>query len=168
LSKVATLLLYVQLQPVGEVAHFQICGYGQSVGMTRAVTEDLIEICKDRIASKGDQIQRQTACFQSIGRSRNCLGPCSNAPCADGKGLLRRPCTRRRRSPRPCIGRQGRRAGSCAGGRDTARTPCGHPVRGLGHAATDHDSGRHNINASAHAGGDIGDTINAFDATEVP
>ena len=47
--EVATFYFMFQLQPVGQVAHFQICG---TTTCMICGAEDLVSVCKDKIASK--------------------------------------------------------------------------------------------------------------------
>ena len=47
--EVATFYFMFQLQPVGQVAHFQICG---TTTCMICGAEDLVSVCKEKIASK--------------------------------------------------------------------------------------------------------------------
>ncbi|MGB0904573.1 MAG: NADH-quinone oxidoreductase subunit NuoE, partial [Mangrovicoccus sp.] len=72
--EVATFYFMFQLQPVGEVAHFQICG---TTSCMLCGSEDLIEICKKRIAPKAHQVSEDGKfSWEEV----ECLGSCSNAP----------------------------------------------------------------------------------------
>ena len=74
--EVATFYFMFQLQPVGEVAHFQICG---TTSCMICGAEDLIEVCKERIAPKAHQISEDGKfSWEEV----ECLGACSNAPMA--------------------------------------------------------------------------------------
>ncbi|MGB0658902.1 MAG: NADH-quinone oxidoreductase subunit NuoE [Mangrovicoccus sp.] len=74
--EVATFYFMFQLQPVGEVAHFQICG---TTSCMLCGSEDLIEICKKRIAPKAHQVSEDGKfSWEEV----ECLGSCSNAPMA--------------------------------------------------------------------------------------
>jgi len=74
--EVATFYFMFQLQPVGSVAHFQICG---TTSCMICGAEDLIAVCKERIAPKAHQISDDGKfSWEEV----ECLGACSNAPMA--------------------------------------------------------------------------------------
>ena len=54
--EVATFYFMFQLQPVGQVAHFQICG---TTTCMICGAEDLVSVCKEKIASKPHVIVRR-------------------------------------------------------------------------------------------------------------
>lgn len=74
--EVATFYFMFQLQPVGTVAHIQICG---TTSCMICGAEDLIRVCQDKIA-------RDPHTLSADGRFSweevECLGSCSNAPMA--------------------------------------------------------------------------------------
>jgi NADH-quinone oxidoreductase subunit E len=74
--EVATFYFMFQLQPIGALAHVQVCG---TLSCMICGAEDLIEVCKTKIAPKAHEIS-------SDGRFSweevECLGACSNAPMA--------------------------------------------------------------------------------------
>jgi NADH-quinone oxidoreductase subunit E len=74
--EVATFYFMFQLQPTGAVAHFQICG--TTPCMLRG-SEDLIAVCKSRIAPKAHQV---STCGKFSWEEVECLGACANAPMA--------------------------------------------------------------------------------------
>ena len=74
--EVATFYFMFQLQPVGAVAHIQVCG---TTSCMICGAEDLIQVCKDRIAPNPHQI---SADGKFSWEEVECLGACSNAPMA--------------------------------------------------------------------------------------
>jgi NADH-quinone oxidoreductase subunit E len=74
--EVATFYFMFQLQPVGSVAHFQICG---TTSCMICGAEDLVEVCKKKIAAKPHQI---SADGKFSWEEVECLGACANAPMA--------------------------------------------------------------------------------------
>ena len=74
--EVATFYFMFQLQPVGTVAHIQICG---TTSCMICGAEDLIGVCKEKIAPKAHQ---QSDDGKFSWEEVECLGACSNAPMA--------------------------------------------------------------------------------------
>ncbi len=74
--EVATFYFMFQLQPVGSVAHIQICGTTSCMIMG---AEDLVGICKSRIAAKAHTV---SADGKFSWEEVECLGACTNAPMA--------------------------------------------------------------------------------------
>ena len=74
--EVATFYFMFQLQPVGSVAHIQVCG---TTSCMICGAEDLIAVCKDKIAPSPHQI---SADGKLSWEEVECLGACSNAPMA--------------------------------------------------------------------------------------
>jgi NADH-quinone oxidoreductase subunit E len=74
--EVATFYFMFQLQPIGEVAHFQICG---TTSCMICGAEDLIAVCKRRIAPNAHQL---SADGRFSWEEVECLGACANAPMA--------------------------------------------------------------------------------------
>lgn len=72
--EVATFYFMFQLHPVGTVAHVQVCG---TTSCMICGAEDLISVCKARIAPKAHQISE---CGRFSWEEVECLGACSNAP----------------------------------------------------------------------------------------
>ncbi|MAB16266.1 MAG: NADH-quinone oxidoreductase subunit NuoE, partial [Roseobacter sp.] len=155
--EVATFYFMFQLQPVGEVAHFQICG---TTSCMICGAEDLIEVCKERIAPKAHQISEDGKfSWEEV----ECLGACSNAPMAQiGKDYyedltvdgFRAMIDEMAAGQVPVPGPQNGRYAS-------------EPLSGLT-SLTDHDSGKTQYNASAQLAVDIGDMLKRIDGTEVP
>lgn len=74
--EVASFYFMFQLKPVGEVAHFQICG---TTSCMICGAEDLIAVCKEKIASTPHTISTDGKfSWEEV----ECLGACSNAPMA--------------------------------------------------------------------------------------
>jgi NADH-quinone oxidoreductase subunit E len=74
--EVATFYFMFQLQPVGSVAHVQVCG---TTSCMICGAEDLIAVCKRRIAPKAHQLSQDGRfSWEEV----ECLGACANAPMA--------------------------------------------------------------------------------------
>lgn len=74
--EVATFYFMFQLQPVGSVAHIQICG---TTSCMICGAEDLIKTCKEKIAPKAHQLSEDGKfSWEEV----ECLGACTNAPMA--------------------------------------------------------------------------------------
>jgi len=74
--EVATFYFMFQLQPVGSVAHIQICG---TTSCMICGAEDLIAVCKDKIAPRPHML---SADGKFSWEEVECLGACTNAPMA--------------------------------------------------------------------------------------
>ena len=74
--EVATFYFMFQLQPVGAVAHVQICG---TTSCMICGAEDLIGVCKQKIAPNPHEI---SPCGKFSWEEVECLGACANAPMA--------------------------------------------------------------------------------------
>ena len=74
--EVATFYFMFQLQPVGSVAHVQVCG---TTSCMICGAEDLIAVCREKIAAKAHQL---SADGQFSWEEVECLGACANAPMA--------------------------------------------------------------------------------------
>ena len=72
--EVATFYFMFQLQPVGSVAHVQVCG---TLSCMICGAEDLIGVCKEKIADKAHEV---SADGRFSWEEVECLGSCSNAP----------------------------------------------------------------------------------------
>ncbi|WP_439137180.1 NADH-quinone oxidoreductase subunit E [Roseicyclus sp.] len=155
--EVATFYFMFQLQPVGAVAHIQICG---TLSCMICGAEDLIAVCREKIAPKAHQL---SADGKFSWEEVECLGACANAPMAQiGKDyyedltaeklatIIDEMAAGRVPTPGPQNGRY-------------AAEPLGGPS-----TLTDHVAGRDTLNASARLATDIGDTIKRIDGTEVP
>ena len=74
--EVASFYFMFQLQPVGRIAHIQVCG---TTSCMICGSEDLIEVCKRKIAPKAHQLSQDgTLSWEEV----ECLGSCCNAPMA--------------------------------------------------------------------------------------
>ncbi|MDS9467401.1 NADH-quinone oxidoreductase subunit NuoE [Paracoccus sp. MBLB3053] len=74
--EVATFYFMFQLQPVGTVAHIQICG---TTTCMVCGAEDLIRVCKEKIAAQPHAL---SADGRFSWEEVECLGACTNAPMA--------------------------------------------------------------------------------------
>ena len=74
--EVATFYFMFQLHPVGQIAHFQICG---TTPCMLCGSEDLIAVCEDKIAAKPFALSKDgNFSWEEV----ECLGACANAPMA--------------------------------------------------------------------------------------
>ncbi len=72
--EVATFYFMFQLQPVGAVAHVQVCG---TTSCMICGAEDLIAVCREKIASRPHEISGDGKfSWEEV----ECLGACTNAP----------------------------------------------------------------------------------------
>ncbi|EEE36602.1 NADH-quinone oxidoreductase chain e [Rhodobacteraceae bacterium KLH11] len=155
--EVASFYFMFQLQPVGSVAHIQVCG---TTSCMICGAEDLIAVCKEKIAAKPHVL---SADGKLSWEEVECLGSCTNAPMAQiGKDyyedltaesfgkLLDDLVAGRVPIPGPQNGRY-----------------AAEPLKGLT-SLTAHDSGRTQYNASVQLASDLGDTVKRIDGTEAP
>jgi NADH-quinone oxidoreductase subunit E len=155
--EVATFYFMFQLQPVGSVAHIQICG---TTSCMICGAEDLVAVAKDKIAKQPHEL---SADGRFSWEEVECLGACANAPMAQiGKdyyedltaenfaALIDKMAAGEVPTPGPQNGRY-----------------ASEPLGGLT-SLKDHEAGRDGLNASARLAADIGDTIKRIDGTEVP
>ncbi len=155
--EVASFYFMFQLQPVGSVAHIQICG---TTSCMICGAEDLIGVCKEKIAAKPHAL---SADGKFSWEEVECLGACANAPMAQiGKdyyedltaegfaAMLDDLAAGKVPTPGPQNGRY-----------------AAEPLSGLT-SLTDHDSGKKQYNGSVQLAADIGDTVKRIDGTEVP
>ena len=74
--EVATFYFMFHLQPVGKVAHIQVCG---TLSCMLCGAEDLITVCKEKISPNPHQLSADgNFSWEEV----ECLGACSNAPMA--------------------------------------------------------------------------------------
>jgi NADH-quinone oxidoreductase subunit E len=155
--EVASFYFMFQLQPVGSIAHVQVCG---TLSCMICGAEDLIGVCKEKIADKAHEV---SADGKFSWEEVECLGSCSNAPMVQiGKDyyedltaekfawILDELSAGRVPTPGPQNGRY-----------------AAEPLSGLT-SLTEHESGRTQYNASVQLASDIGDTVKRIDGTEVP
>ncbi|MFD3189286.1 NADH-quinone oxidoreductase subunit NuoE [Sedimentitalea sp. HM32M-2] len=155
--EVASFYFMFQLQPVGSVAHVQICG---TTSCMICGAEDLMAVCQDKIAAAPHQL---SADGKFSWEEVECLGSCSNAPMAQiGKDYYEDLTAARfaeildelAAGKVPVPGPQN--------GRYTSE-----PLSGLT-SLSEYESGRTQYNASVQLAVDIGDTVKRIDGTEVP
>ncbi|MCY4337040.1 MAG: NADH-quinone oxidoreductase subunit NuoE [Litoreibacter sp.] len=155
--EVASFYFMFQLQPVGSVAHIQVCG---TTSCMICGAEDLIAVCKEKIAPEPHQI---SADGKFSWEEVECLGACANAPMAQiGKDYYEDLTAKSfgemidalAKGDVPTPGPQNGRFAS-------------EPKSGLT-SLTEFDSGKTKFNASAQLATDIGDTVKRIDGTEVP
>lgn len=156
--EVAAFYFMFQLQPVGSVAHIQVCG---TISCMICGAEDLIAVCKAKIAPVPHRLSEDGKfSWEEV----ECLGSCSNAPMAQiGKdyyedltvarfaGMLDEFASGKVPVPGPQNGRY-------------ASEPLGSLTSLEGYEKSGHTK----YNASVQRAVDLGDTIKRIDGTEVP
>ena len=155
--EVASFYFMFQLKPVGSVAHFQICG---TTTCMICGAEDLIAVCKDRIATKPHTL---SADGKFSWEEVECLGACSNAPMAQiGKDYYEDLTAEN----------FGKIIDELAAGKVPTPGPqngryASEPLSGLT-SLEDFAKDRVPHNASVTLASEIGDTVKRIDGTEVP
>ena len=155
--EVATFYFMFQLQPVGTVAHVQVCG---TLSCMICGAEDLIAVCQDKIAPNPHQL---SADGKFSWEEVECLGSCANAPMAQiGKDYYEDLTTERLAEI----------IDELAAGKVPVPGPQNHryaaePLAGLT-SLIEYESGRTQYNASVELAVDLGDTIKRIDGTEGP
>lgn len=155
--EVATFYFMFQLQPVGSVAHVQVCG---TTSCMICGAEDLIEVCKSKIAAKAHDL---SADGKLSWEEVECLGACANAPMAQiGKDYYEDLTAER----------FGEILDELAAGKVPVPGPqngryAAEPKSGLT-SLTEFESGKSQYNASAQLASDLGETVKRIDGTEVP
>ncbi|MCL6283980.1 NADH-quinone oxidoreductase subunit E [Ruegeria sp. 2012CJ41-6] len=155
--EVASFYFMFQLQPVGSVAHIQICG---TTSCMICGAEDLVAVCREKIAEKPHVVSDDGKfSWEEV----ECLGSCTNAPMAQiGKDYYEDLTTE---SLARVIDEMA--AGKVpTPGPQNGRYAC-EPLSGLT-SLTEYDSGKPAQNASVALATDIGDTIKRIDGSEVP
>jgi NADH-quinone oxidoreductase subunit E len=154
--EVATFYFMFQLQPVGSVAHIQICG---TTSCMICGAEELIAVCKELVSTAPHGL---SADGKFSWEEVECLGACANAPMAQiGKDYYEDLTAAKLRD---LIGRFSNGEVPVPGpqnGRYAAE-----PLTGLT-SLKDFDSGKTQYNASAQRAVDLGDTIKRIDGTEM-
>ena len=155
--EVATFYFMFQLQPVGSVAHIQVCG---TTSCMICGAEDLVAVCKELVNPKAHAL---SADGKFSWEEVECMGACANAPMAQiGKDYyedltpakLRDLIARFSKGEVPVPGPQnGRYAAEPLSGLTSLKTAV---------------SGRRQYNASAQAAVDLADTVRRIDGSEVP
>ena len=155
--EVASFYFMFQLQPVGSVAHIQVCG---TTSCMICGAEDLMAVCKDKIAQKPHQLSEDGKfSWEEV----ECLGSCANAPMAQiGKDYYED----------LTAARMGEIIDELAAGKVPTPGPqngryAAEPLSGLT-TLKEFDSGHTKYNASVQLATDIGDTVKRIDGTEVP
>ncbi len=155
--EVASFYFMFQLQPVGSVAHIQICG---TTTCMICGAEDLVAVCREKIADKPHAL---SADGRFSWEEVECLGSCANAPMAQiGKDYYEDLTAKR----------LGEIIDELAAGKVPVPGPqngryAAEPLSGLS-SLKDMDSGKTQYNASVQLAVDIGDTVKRIDGTEVP
>jgi NADH-quinone oxidoreductase subunit E len=154
--EVATFYFMFQLQPVGSVAHIQICG---TTSCMICGAEELISVCHELVSKTPHTL---SADGKFSWEEVECLGACANAPMAQiGKDYYEDLTPAKLRD---LIGRFSKGEVPVPGpqnGRYAAE-----PLTGLT-SLKDFESGRKQYNASAQFAVDIKDTVKRIDGTEV-
>lgn len=155
--EVATFYFMFQLQPVGSVAHIQVCG---TTSCMICGAEDLIGVCKEKIAKHPHGI---SADGKFSWEEVECLGACTNAPMVQiGKDFYEDLTTARfleiieefAAGKVPTPGPQnGRYAAEPLGGAT---------------ALVEYEAGKSEHNASVTLAAGIGDTVKRIQGDEVP
>ena len=155
--EVASFYFMFQLQPVGGVAHFQICG---TTTCMICGAEDLVGVCREKIAAKPHEISSDGKfSWEEV----ECLGACANAPMAQvGKDYY---------EDLTAV-RLGEIIDEMAAGEIPAPGPqngrfAAEPLAGL-RSLTAHAAGRESLNASVGLASTQGDTLKRIDGTELP
>ena len=155
--EVATFYFMFQLQPVGKIAHIQICG---TTSCMICGAEDLVAVCKEMIAPAAHQVSEDgNFSWEEV----ECLGSCSNAPMAQiGKDYYEDLTAERLRAIIDQLASGKVPVPGPQNGRYAAE-----PLKGLT-SLKEYDSGKTQYNASVQLAMDIGDTVKRIDGTEVP
>jgi NADH-quinone oxidoreductase subunit E len=155
--EVATFYFMFQLQPVGSVAHVQVCG---TTSCMICGAGELIAVCRERIAA---QPFTRSADGKFSWEEVECLGSCANAPMVQiGKDYYEDLTAERFAAilddladgKVPVPGPQNGRYSS-------------EPLSGLT-SLKEFESGRTQYNASVQRAVDLKDTVKRIDGTEVP
>ncbi|MEZ5798469.1 MAG: NADH-quinone oxidoreductase subunit E [Paracoccaceae bacterium] len=155
--EVATFYFMFQLQPVGSVAHIQICG---TTSCMICGAEELIAVCKEMIAPAPHAL---SADGKFSWEEVECMGACANAPMAQiGKDYYEDLTAEKLRA---LIGRFS--AGEVPVPGSQNGRYAAEPVTGLT-SLKEFESGRKQYNATAQLAVDIGDSVKRIDGTEVP
>ncbi len=155
--EVASFYFMLQLQPVGSIAHVQVCG---TLSCMICGAEDLIGVCKEKIADKPHTL---SADGKFSWEEVECLGSCANAPMVQiGKDYYED----------LTAARFAEIIDELAVGRVPVPGPqngrfAAEPLKGLT-SLKGYDSGKTKYNASVQLATDIGDTVKRIDGTEVP
>ncbi|MGD1884336.1 MAG: NADH-quinone oxidoreductase subunit E [Paracoccaceae bacterium] len=155
--EVASFYFMFQLQPVGSVAHIQVCG---TTSCMICGAEDLVAVCEDRIARRPHELSEDGKfSWEEV----ECLGACSNAPMAQiGKDYYEDLTAKRLREIIDELAKGNVPTPGPQNGRFASE-----PRHGLT-SLTDIESGHTQFNASVQLANDINDTVKRIDGTELP
>ena len=155
--EVATFYFMFQLQPVGQVAHFQICG---TTTCMICGAEDLVSVCKEKIASKPHVISEDGKfSWEEV----ECLGACANAPMVQiGKDYYEDLTAEKFADLIDQLAAGQLPTPGSQSGRYAAE-----PATGLT-SLKDREPGKAAFNASVQLAVDLGDTVKRIDGSEVP
>ncbi|MEM9975834.1 MAG: NADH-quinone oxidoreductase subunit NuoE [Pseudomonadota bacterium] len=155
--EVASFYFMFQLQPVGSVAHIQVCG---TTSCMICGAEDLVDVCREKIAPRAHEV---SADGRFSWEEVECLGACANAPMAQiGKDYYEDLTADRLGEIIDALGSGTVPTPGPQNGRYAAE-----PASGLTSLAG-YAEGRPAHNASAALAEAIGDTVKRIDGTEVP
>ena len=155
--EVATFYFMFQLQPIGSVAHIQICG---TTSCMICGAEELIRVCKEKIAAQPHTL---SADGKFSWEEVECLGACTNAPMAQIGTDYYEDLTAEKFAAM---------LDDMAAGKTPVPGPqngryAAEPLSGLT-SLKDFESGRKQYNGTVQRAMDIGDGIKRIDGTEVP
>ncbi len=155
--EVASFYFMFQLQPVGSVAHIQVCG---TTTCMICGAEDLIGICKEVIAPNAHEL---SADGKFSWEEVECLGACTNAPMAQvGKDYYEDLTAEKFREILAALANGEIPPPGPQNGRYAAE-----PLSGLT-SLTEFESGREQYNASAALAVSLGDTVKRIQGDEMP
>ncbi|WP_170371488.1 NADH-quinone oxidoreductase subunit E [Ruegeria arenilitoris] len=155
--EVASFYFMFQLQPVGSIAHIQVCG---TTSCMICGAEDLIAVCREKIAPKPHQL---SADGKLSWEEVECLGSCTNAPMAQiGKDYYEDLTAES----------FGRIIDELAAGKVPEPGPqngryAAEPLGGVT-SLKDYEGGKAKHNASVQLATELGDTVKRIDGNEVP
>ena len=155
--EVATFYFMFQLQPVGSLAHIQVCG---TTSCMICGAEDLMAVCREKIAPKPHML---SADGRFSWEEVECLGSCSNAPMAQiGKDYYED----------LTAARFAEILDELAAGKVPVPGPqngryAAEPLNNLT-SLSEYEAGRATYNASVELAVTLRDTIKRIDGTEVP
>ena len=155
--EVATFYFMFQLQPVGQVAHFQVCG---TTTCMICGAEDLVAVCQDKIAVKPHTISDNGMfSWEEV----ECLGACANAPMVQiGKDYYEDLTSDKFANLIDDMA-----AGKVPTPGSQSGRYAAEPAGGLTSLA-DYDIGKATHNASVQLAVELGDTVKRIDGSEVP
>ena len=155
--EVASFYFMFQLQPVGYIAHIQVCG---TTSCMICGAEDLVAVCQKKIAPKPYQLSEDGRfSWEEV----ECLGSCTNAPMAQiGKDYYEDLTAVKLGEIIDALGAGDVPTPGPQNGRFAAE-----PLNGLT-SLKSFDSGQTKYNASVQRAMDIGDTVKRIDGTEAP